>query len=375
MRVAIFGAGYAGLSLARRLSESLDDAELVVVDDTGSHLIQHELHRVVRRPSLADHLELPLSELLEDATIRRARVTDVDPDAGVATLDGGEQLSYDVGAVCLGSRTAYYDLPGVEEHSTPLKEIDHARTIREEFLSIPGDGRVVVGGAGLSGIQVAGELAALAGEEDRYPTITLLEREDAVAPGFEGAFQRAVEDALVERGIDVRTGATVTGADEDAVLLSDDEGVAYDQFVWTGGIRGSAALSGERPSVRSTLALTDRTFVVGDAGRIVDGDGQRVPATAQAAIRAAGVVAENVERLVEHDEESVFDPRLDQFVFEPRAWIVSVGDGVVAKVGPKVLTGRPAKVLKATTGARYMSSVGAARDALEVVHEELGLSE
>lgn len=371
MRVAIFGAGYAGLALARRLEDSLD-ADLVVVDDTGTHLIRHELHRIVRRPSLADHLELPLTDLLDDATIHRDRVTDVDPVAGTATLADGEEVSYDVGAVCLGARTAFYDLPGVQQHATPLESVDDALAIREGFRSLPEDGRVVIGGAGLSGIQVAGELAALADEEDRPVTVTLLEREDAVAPGFEGAFQRAIEDELRERNVEVRTGAKVTGADAEGVILEGDR-VAYDQLVWTGGIRGPDALDGERPTVRSTLALTERTFVVGDAGRIVDGDGQRVPATAQAAIRAAEVVAENVERLVERDDDSMFDPRLDQFVFEPRAWLVSVGDGVVAQVGPRVLTGRAAKVLKTTTGARYISSVGAARDALEVVYEELGL--
>ena len=375
MRVAILGAGYAGMTLARRLAESLPDAELVVVDDTGTHLVQHELHRVVRRPSLADHLELPLADLLPEATVREARVTDVDPQAGVATLDGDEELSYDVGAVCLGAETAFYDLPGVEEHATSLKRVPDAREIRERFLTVPEGGRVVVGGAGLSGIQVAGELAALAREADLDRTITVLEQADSVTPGFPEGFQEAVHEALVERDVEVRTAAPVEAADADAVILVGGERVSYDQFVWTGGIRGPDALGGERPSVRGTLSLTERTFVVGDAARIVDGDGQQVPATAQGAIKAAQVVARNVERLAEADDDAVFDPRLDRLVFEPRGWLVSVGDEVVGMVGPTVVTGRPAKVLKTTTGAQYLTSVGAARDALEVVYEELGLAE
>jgi len=376
MRVAIFGAGYAGLTMARRLDSSLPaDAELVVVDESGAHLIQHELHRIVRRPSLADRLRLPLSDLLDGATIRAERVTDVDTDAGEATLAGGDRIEYDVGAVCLGARPEFYDLPGVEEHATPLKRLEHARTIRREFLSAPTDGRVVVGGAGLSGVQVAGELAALAREEDLSPTITLVEQAGSVAPGFAEPFQAAVGEALVERGVEVRTDTPIEGADAEAVELRGDRRIDYDQLVWTGGIRGPDPFGGDRPSVRSTLTLSDRTFVLGDAARVVDGDGQPVPATAQAAIRAGSVAAENVQRLVEHDDDAVFDPRLDQFVFDPRAWLVSVGDEVIAKVGPKVLTGRPAKVLKTTTGARYMSSVGAAEDALDVVYEELGLSQ
>ena len=51
MRVAVLGAGYAGLTVARQLERTLpDDVELVVVDDTGEHLLKHEIHRAIRHP-------------------------------------------------------------------------------------------------------------------------------------------------------------------------------------------------------------------------------------------------------------------------------------------------------------------------------------
>jgi NADH dehydrogenase len=52
-------------------------------------------------------------------------------------------------------------------------------------------------------------------------------------------------------------------------------------------------------------------------------------------------------------------------------WIVSVGDGAIAQVGPKVVTGTAAKALKASVGAGYLSSVRAIRQATELVGEEL----
>jgi NADH dehydrogenase len=287
-------------------------------------------------------------------------------------------LEYDVAAVCLGAETAFHDLPGVEEHATPLKRLPDAARIREEFLSLPAGGRVVVGGAGLSGVQVAGELAALArdqgGDPDAgRPEILLLERFDNVAPAFPGNFQSAVREQLERRGVVVRTGATVERATADAVDLVDGR-VEYDQFVWTGGIRGPEALDGERPRVRSDLRLGDGTFAVGDAARVVDGDGESVPASAQAAIREARVVAENLVRLVDHDRggDGLFEPRLDPFTFDSPGWLVSVGDGAVAQVGPTVLTGTAAKALKTTVGAGYLSSVGAVRNAAELVGEEVG---
>ena len=374
MQVAVFGGGYAGVALVRRLEDRLpDDVEILLVDDSGEHLVQHELHRVVRRPGLAADITVPLTDVVDRATVRRARVTDVDPEANVATLADGERVEYDVGAVALGAETAFYDLPGVEEHATPLKRVEHAEDIREEFLAaLDAGGRAVVGGAGLSGVQLAGELAALGREENADATVTLLEQLDAVAPGFEPRFQRAVRNALEDRGVDVRTGTPVASADADAVELADDERLPYDTFAWTGGIRGPAALRGERPQVDGRLRVDGSTFVLGDAGRVVDADGEAVPASAQSAIREARTVAANVEALVTDD--GLFEPRLEQFQFDSPGWLVSVGDGAVAQVGPSVVTGRAAVALKASVGAGYLSSVGAVRNAVDLVNEELGLA-
>ncbi|EMA01416.1 NADH dehydrogenase [Haloarcula vallismortis] len=373
MRVAVLGAGYAGLTLARKLHQTLPETvSLVVVDEQAEHLVQHELHRVVRQPSLADEITVDLDAVL-DCEIRQATVTDVDPDAGVATLDGSETLSYDVGAVCLGAQTAFYDLPGVREHATPLKRLDDAHEIRERFHDLSDGDRVVVGGAGLSGVQVAGELAEM--RDDSDIEVLLLEQEDAVAPSFPASFQSAVHDALVDAGVTVRTGTGVAGADADLITLEDGSELATDQFVWTGGIEGSPALDADRPVVRADLRLGESTFAVGDAARVVDSDGEAVPASAAAAIREARVAADNIGTLVGRQQGSSveFQPRLTQYQFNVPGWLVSVGDDAVAKVGPSVLTGRAALALKTTVGAGYLGTVGAVQNAVDLVSEELNL--
>ncbi len=374
MRVVVLGAGYAGLLVARSLEDRLpEDVDLVVVDEYDAHLVQHELHRVLRRPALADELTVSLDDLLDRAEFRQGRVERVDPDDRRVTFADGDHLDYDVAAVCLGATTEYHGLEGVAEHATPFKRLRHARAVRERFLDVvDSGGTAVVGGAGLSGIQVAGELAAVVEEEDADDvTVRLVERMDAVAPGFPENFQSAVHDELDRTGVAVETGVRVEGADADAVHTTDGE-IPYDQFVWTGGIRGPDALCGERTEVTSTLALDDRTFVVGDAARVVDAEGRAVPASAQAAVREAKTAAVNVARVVEGERgDDVFRPRLDRFTFDSRGWLVSVGDGAVAQVGPTVLTGSAAKTVKAGVGASYLASAGALRDALDLVREEV----
>jgi NADH dehydrogenase len=373
MRVVVLGGGYAGLTAARRLEGELpESAELVVVDESGTHLVQHELHRVIRRPGLTEDIRFPLADVLERADVVESRVAAVDPDAGEVDL-GDRALAYDAGVVCLGAETNFGDLPGVAAHGLPLKRIEHARAIREAIVPVlERDGRLVVGGAGLAGIQVAGELAALNRERSCDATVLLLEQRESVAPTFEASFQRAVREALDTRGVDVRAGRAVTGADTKTVSLETGDEVSHDALIWTGGIRGSGAVGGDRPRVRSDLRLAGETFVAGDAARVVDDRGSPVPASARTAIGQGRVAARNVARVLETGGAGAFAPRLARYVDDDPGWIVSVGDGAVAQVGTTVLAGAAAQALKTSVGAGYLSRVGAIGRAVDVVRAELG---
>jgi NADH dehydrogenase len=384
MHVVVLGAGYAGVTLTRKLEASLPaDATLTLVDDSDTHLVQHEVHRVIRRPSITDTIQVPLESLFDRAEIVTARVEEVDTDTNSVVLDSGETLEYDYAGLCLGAETAFYDLPGIEAHGIPLKSVSDAERVRQQALDAIDSGEqstFVVGGAGLSGVQVAGELATLAEEEDAADRIDviLLEQLASVAPAFPEAFQQAVADELSKRDIEIRTETAVSEATESTIetrheSTGETHSINSDLFVWTGGIGGSAAMAGDRPIVQSDLRLTKSTFAQGDAAKIVDADGEAVPASASAAIRSANVAAKNISKLVQWElsDREGFEPRLKQFRFDVPGWIVSVGDGAVAQVGPKVVTGTAAKALKASVGAGYLSSVRAIRQATELVGEEL----
>ncbi|MFW5917861.1 MAG: NADH dehydrogenase FAD-containing subunit, partial [Haloferacaceae archaeon] len=143
--------------------------------------------------------------------------------------------------------------------------------------------------------------------------------------------------------------------------------IAYDQFVWTGGIRGNEAMGGERPEVRGDLRLDARTFALGDAVRIVDADGEPVPASASAAVRASETVARNVVAAATPDGGFV---DVAQWRWESPGWLISIGDDAVAQVGPTVLTGAPANALKSAVGITYLAEHGSFRRALDVLRKE-----
>jgi len=377
MRVAVFGGGYAGLPLVRALERTLpEEDDIVLVDASSTHTVRHEVHRVIRRPSIAEDIAIPFEDLLDRADHRQQQVDEIDPEARTATFADGDTLEFDAGAICLGVETEFYDLPGVREHATPLRTIEHAEQIHEQFHeTVPADGHVVVGGAGLSGIQVAGEIRALADDRGEGVTVTLLEQAATIAPSFPADIREALRDELDAQGIDVRTNATVERADDATIELAEDDGIEYDQFVWTGGIRSTRAVGTGRPQVPSTLRLTDRVFAFGDAARVVDVDGRGAPATAHTAIRQAPVAAENIRRLLEYDRtgDGGFEPRLKRYDYDQLGWLVSVGDGAVAKVGPQILRGKAAVAVKRSVGAGYLTSVGAVSKAVDLVREEFDL--
>ncbi|MDH5020753.1 NAD(P)/FAD-dependent oxidoreductase [Halobacterium rubrum] len=377
MRVAVLGAGYAGVVVANRLEDLLPaDADLVVVDEHDYHLVQHELHRVIRRPELAEDVRVPLADVFDRARVQQGRVDAVDRDRRVVEFADGRELEYDAAAVCLGAETAYYGLPGVEEHSIPLKRLGDADAIRSAFADVlETGGTAVVGGAGLSGVQTAGELAAYAREEDAEGDVdvVLLEQEAQVAPSFPPAFQDAVREELEREGVDVRTGVTVTEATADAVETEAGT-IPQDVFVWTGGIQGPAALGGERAAVRADLTVDDHTAVVGDAARVVDAEGSAVPASAQTAVREARVAAENLASLVVERGDGELGPRLSRYTFESPGWLVSVGDGAVAQVGPSVFRGTAATVAKAGVGVGYLATASGVEDAVGLLREEFDMT-
>lgn len=376
MRVAVLGGGYAGLMITRKLEARLPPGDdLVLVDETGEHLIQHELHRTIRYPGFADDITVPLDDLVTRATVREATVTDLDPEAGTVALADGDEIDYDAGVVALGSQTACYDIPGVTEYATPLKRLEHAAELRRDFFDDvePNGGTVAVVGAGLSGIQTAGEFAELAEREGVADDVevVLVERAGTVAPSFPENFRTTARNALRDLGVRLETGTDVTAVTETDVV-ADEHAIPYDVLAWTGGIRGPDALDGERQGVRADLRLTDQTFVAGDAADVVDAVGEHVPASAQAAVRSSPAVARNVERVLDAARAGDSVGHLEKWAFETPGWLISVGDDAVAQLGPEVFRGTAANVIKTSVGLTYLAEHGSLRDAIEVVRDELG---
>ncbi|WP_231186521.1 FAD-dependent oxidoreductase [Haladaptatus sp. DYF46] len=385
--IAVLGSGYAGVAAVQSLEDELEetDADIVWVSETNHHLVLHEVHRCIRKPAVRDKVVIPIDDLKsEDTEFVHGTVNGLDVDDHVVHLEAEDSIDYDYCIVCLGSQTAFYGIDGLAEHALTLKSLGDAMTIHQEVMSAATDAteddpaQVVIGGAGLTGIQTAGEVAALRDERDVPIEIRLIEMEDEIFPGHDHEFQGAIRNELERKDIDIMTGATVSEVDDTTIQFEGEDPLQYDAFVWAGGVQGDDALSDvdidtehNRAYANSTFKTSDdRVLAIGDAAlveqdaeggplseqdaweAIVHPDTDDVPPpTAEAAMEEGEHVGENVARMIAGREPA-------HWSYINKGTLVSVGDRAVAHdvIGIPLNTfgGPGARVLKKAISARWI---------------------
>jgi len=376
--VVVLGSGYAGTGAVMSIEEELgDDVDLTWISENDYHLVLHEAHRIIRDPSAKEKITVPIDRIKRPSTrFVQGRVDAIDCDDREVELEDGSTVSYDWLVVGIGSRTAFFGIDGLREHALTLKGLDDALAIhdaiteaaREASRSDPA--RVVVGGAGLSGIQSAGEIAEFRDRQHAPIDVHLVEGLDSVFPPGEPELQRKLDDLLSDLGVNIMTGEFIIEVDEETVYIGEETELEYDVLLWAGGITGQncAASSpleqndrSHRLEVSSTFRTSDdRVFALGDTALVDQPDGEDAPPTAQAAWQAAADVGENLRRAMN-------DQPLREWTYEDKGTLISVGDEAVAydaedpylglEIPVKLFSGFAAEQAKKFVAARWINDV------------------
>ncbi|WP_232688415.1 NAD(P)/FAD-dependent oxidoreductase [Halobacterium zhouii] len=373
-RVVVLGAGYAGAGAIPKLESELGaDAELTWISDTDYHLVLHEAHRVIRDPGVAEKITVPTEDIKSPSTtFVQGSVENVDVEERVVELADGEDVEYDYALVGIGSDTATYGIDGMGEHPLTLKSLEDAREIHDKVKEAAREATredpatVVVGGAGLSGIQSTGEIAEFRDRHNAPIDIYLVEALPEIFPPGDSEIQGALRHRLEDRDIEILTDDPITAANEDSIEFDERDVLDYDVFLWTGGVTGPSEL-GEvdvdkehnRLNAESNLQTADdRVFAVGDCAMVEQADDEVAPPTAQAAWQAADVAAENIARAIE-------GRRLKTWTYEDQGTLISVGETALAhevqmngfSSPVRTFNGTPAKVLKKGAAARWIAKI------------------
>jgi len=166
---------------------------------------------------------------IPESNFVRGRVVDVDTNEQVVETDDGTTVDYDYLLLGVGSTTAFFGIEGLEENAHQLKSLADAKAIHEDVRSAAAEAtrsdpvEVIVGGAGLSGIQTAGEIAEYRDKHRAPVDIKLVEGLDEVFPGNDPQLQGALRQRLEDADIEILTGDFISKADEDAVYFGGGE--------------------------------------------------------------------------------------------------------------------------------------------------------
>lgn len=365
-RVVVVGAGFAGLQTALKLRKA--DVEVTVVDRYNHHLFQPLLYQVATAVLSPGDIAAPIRSVLKgkNTTVLLADATRVDVERKRLVCEGGE-IAYDTLVLATGATHSYFGHPEWGHVAPGLKTINDARVIRERILlafeaaereADPARRRewltFVIIGAGPTGVELAGALAYMTRhslpKEFRRADIAqarvlLLEGLPRVLSAYTEELSQKAREDLERLGVEVRTGAMVTGVDEKGVSVG-SERIPARTVLWGAGVAASplartlGAPLDKAGRVKVTPTLTvpghDDIFVVGDLAAVQQ-EGKPVPGIAPAAMQMGQYVARTVRERLAGQTPAPF-----HYVDKGSFAVIGRGSAIGTLFNKVNLSGRPA---------------------------------
>jgi len=194
----------------------------------------------------------------------QAKAMNVDTDQKVVHCVGELNqeefdLSYDRLVIACGARNATFGVPGVSENALFMKQLDHARQVRNRIIacfetaSMPTctpeeRARIltfVVVGGGPTAIELCAELSDFLWEDlvRAYPEVPLdqvkvevLEGSPQILSMFEKSLVARAVRNLKRQGVQIHTNSAVTKVTDRHVELADGQRIPYGCLIWAAGI-------------------------------------------------------------------------------------------------------------------------------------------
>lgn len=358
--VLIIGGGFAGFSCFRTIDRQ---CKRVILLTNRNHFLFTPLLPLAAVGSVEVRSIIESVQLYEkkpgEVVIGKAIQLDAAARKVVVEYPGGIQgeIEYQSLVVAAGAETNTFNIPGVNEYCFFMREMKHARILREKILmqfdkasSLPPAERkkalrFAVIGAGATGVEVACEIQELIHHDliRSYPDlaaeseIEIIEATKEILAVFDRRLVEYARRKMVKKGIKIRTETPVQAIEKERLILKSGEVIDSETILWAAGngpndfvksmFAGLAITPsrGGRIPVDPNLNIPGRSeiFVIGDCAACPDEKNEIIPATAQAAMKQGVFVGKTLS-----------GKKLPPFSFKSLGMLASLGSGsAIADLG------------------------------------------
>ena len=336
-RVVIVGAGFAGLTLAKKLSPAY--FQVILIDRNNYHQFQPLLYQVATSGLEPSSISFPLRKIFQhykNVFIRIAEVKHIHENT-IETSIG--TIEYDFLVLAHGAETNYFKNPSLQQNALSMKSVGDALYLRntllqnfEQALIAKSEKerkallQIIIVGGGPTGVELAGAIAEMKNNilPKDYPEldfnqmkVILIEAFPRLLSGVSVQSGKKAQQYLESLGVIVKNNLSVKNYDGNLVELNDGDTMYSRCLVWAAGVKGmpinglpeSAVLPNSRIWVDEYNRVHEmvNVFALGDVASMQGKERPKGhPQVAPVAIQQARLLARNLKNGVSGEKMAAF---------------------------------------------------------------------
>ena len=334
MQIVIIGGGFAGINLAKELTNQ-KGIEVVLVDKNNYNFFPPLIYQVATAFLEPSSISYPFRKFFagkKNLQFRLGELQKVIPAENKIILNNGE-LQYDHLVFATGAETSYFGMENVKKNAIPMKTLNDAIEMRNALLknlekaAICKDIRkrralltIVVAGGGPTGVEVSGMFAEMRRSIllKEYPeldtsasNVYLVDGGDALLSPMSKESQEDTLKAVTQLGVVVKLNTRVVDYKDDTVFFADGNTIQTKNLIWAAGVSAKAFEGipvesygrGKRMATDAYHKVnnTNNIYAIGDTAIQFNDTAfpEGHPQVAQVAIQQGLNLAENFKRMVQ----------------------------------------------------------------------------
>ena len=373
MKVVVLGCGFGGVEVARTLRKQAKELEIIMIDRRTRFGYLPSYPELLSGKVTPEDISGDLNKFATKigAEFIHAEVVNIDfrnkevkikDKSKSKAEDKVKDISYDFLVLSIGAEQTFFGIPGAEEISCSVNTLEAAMETKNALdkLDYSKELSILVIGAGLTGVEVAGELVDYFRSRGATASIYLVEMMPRMLPAFpHESVANYVAKFLSVRGVAIMTETAVQGVIEHEIVFEGGRELPYDIIVWTAGVKPNSLLEKlEVPKVKGWMKVDpylrvegmDDVFAVGDTAYF-EREGVRSGQNVEEAEEQGKVAAENIQSTIKGRKLREYRPR--NTMQNPRAFI-SLGDDKAVAYSSKIAFTVFAYRIKKFVERRYM---------------------